>query len=133
MRGGQGHCHRVGATASDGPSLPSPADAKVWPRTYSWGRPSMWRTAVMAGVLSMVAAAGAAAQLAVSANDAKVKLIDGKVVVEKEPSADTVSIIDLRANPPKLLAEIEVPNSVVGPPLNRSEERRVGIEGSQEG
>ncbi|HJZ32134.1 MAG TPA: YncE family protein [Hyphomicrobiaceae bacterium] len=78
----------------------------------------MWRTAVMAGVLSMVAAAGAAAQLAVSANDAKVKLIDGKVVVEKEPSADTVSIIDLRANPPKLLAEIEVPNSVVGPPLN---------------
>src|SRR5262245_62862627 len=66
----------------------------------------------------MVAAAGAAAQLAVSANDAKVKLIDGKVVVEKEPSADTVAIIDLRANPPKLLAELEVPNSVVGPPLN---------------
>src|SRR5262249_22172239 len=30
----------------------------------------------------------------------------------------TVSIIDLRANPPKLLAELDVPNSVVGPPLN---------------
>jgi len=78
----------------------------------------MWRSGVMAAVLSVIAASGASAQLAVSANDAKVKLIDGKVTVEKEPHADTVSIIDLRANPPKVLAEIDVPNSVVGPPLN---------------
>jgi Lactonase, 7-bladed beta-propeller len=78
----------------------------------------MWRCAGLAVALSMLAAGTAAAQIAVSANDAKVKLVDGKVVVEKDPQPDTVSIIDLRANPPKLLAEIEVPNSVVGPPLN---------------
>jgi DNA-binding beta-propeller fold protein YncE len=78
----------------------------------------MWRCAGLAVALSISAAGTAAAQIAVSANDAKVKLVDGKVVVQKDPQPDTVSIIDLRANPPKLLAEIEVPNSVVGPPLN---------------
>ena len=78
----------------------------------------MWRCAALAVALSMAAAGPAAAQIAVSANDDKVKLVDGKVVVEKDPQPDTVSIIDLRANPPRVLAEIEVPNSVVGPPLN---------------
>jgi DNA-binding beta-propeller fold protein YncE len=78
----------------------------------------MWRCAGLAVALSISAAGAAAAQIAVSANDAKVKLVDGKVVVQKDPQPDTVSIIDLRANPPKVLAEIEVPNSVVGPPLN---------------
>jgi DNA-binding beta-propeller fold protein YncE len=60
----------------------------------------------------------AAAQIAVSANDNKVKLNNGKVDVVKTPPADTISVIDLGANPPKLLSEIDVPNSVVGPPLN---------------
>jgi len=68
--------------------------------------------------MSVAAAGVVSAQIAVSANDSKVKLVDGKVVVQKDPAPDTVSIIDLRANPPKLLAEIDVPNSVVGPPLN---------------
>jgi len=58
------------------------------------------------------------AQLAISANDAKVKLVDGKVTVQPNASADTVTFIDLRVNPPKVVAELEVPNSVVGPPLN---------------
>jgi DNA-binding beta-propeller fold protein YncE len=57
------------------------------------------------------------AQLAVSANDAKVKLVDGRVEVQKG-APDTVAIIDLRANPPKLLAELEAPASVVGPPAS---------------
>ena len=78
----------------------------------------MWRCALIAVAMSMAAAGPAAAQIAVSANDDKVKLVDGKVVVQKDPPPDTVSIIDLRANPPQVLAEIEVPNSVVGPPLN---------------
>ena len=58
------------------------------------------------------------AQLAVSANDAKVKLVNGKIEVCKDPPADTISFIDLRASPPKVVAEIEVPTSVVGPPSN---------------
>ena len=75
--------------------------------------------AAIAAVLLLAGTAAAAyAQLAVSANDAKVKLVDGKVEVQKNPPADTVAIIDMRPSQPKLLAEIEVPNSVVGPPLN---------------
>jgi DNA-binding beta-propeller fold protein YncE len=60
----------------------------------------------------------AAAQLAVSANDNKVMLDDGVVKVVPNPPPDTVAIIDLRAFPPKILHEIEVPTSVVGPPLS---------------
>jgi DNA-binding beta-propeller fold protein YncE len=58
------------------------------------------------------------AQLAISANDAKVRLVDGKIEVQTSPSPDTLTFIDLRSNPAKVLAEIEAPNSVVGPPLN---------------
>src|SRR5438128_2601713 len=74
--------------------------------------------AIVAAALVAGTAAAAYAQLAVSANDAKVKLVDGKIEVQKSPPADTVTFIDMRASPPKVLAEIEVPNSVVGPPLN---------------
>ena len=74
--------------------------------------------AIIAALLLAGTAAAAYAQLAVSANDAKVKLVDGKAEVQKGGQADTVAIIDMRPSQPKLLAEIEVPNSVVGPPLN---------------
>lgn len=76
------------------------------------------RAAVLAGLLVAGTAAAAYAQLAVSANDAKLKLVDGKAEVQKSPPADTVTFIDLRANPPRVVAELEVPNSVVGPPTN---------------
>jgi WD40 repeat protein len=74
--------------------------------------------AVLAVLLVAGTAMAAYAEIAVSANDAKVKLVNGKVEVQKSPPADTVTFIDLRASPPKVLAEIEVPNSVVGPPTN---------------
>lgn len=74
--------------------------------------------AVLAAVLVAGSTAAAYAQLAVSANDAKVKLVNGKTEVVANPPLDTISIIDLRASPPKVLAEVEVPNSVVGPPSN---------------
>lgn len=74
--------------------------------------------AVLAAVLVAGSTAAAYAQLAVSANDAKVKLVNGKTEVVANPPRDTISIIDLRASPPKVLAEIDVPNSVVGPPSN---------------
>lgn len=74
--------------------------------------------AALAALLVVVAAAAAYADIAVSANDAKLKLINGKAEVQKSPPPDTVTFIDLRATPPKVLAEIEVPNSVIGPPTN---------------
>ena len=56
------------------------------------------------------------AQIVVSANDNKAVLVDGVNTVPANPAPDTVSIIDLNVSPPKLLAEINVPASVVGPP-----------------
>ena len=74
--------------------------------------------AVLATALVAGGAVDAYAQLAVSANDGKYKLVNGKPEVVKNPSADTVTFIDLRASPPKIIAELDVPNSVIGPPLN---------------
>ena len=76
------------------------------------------RAAGLAALLVAASVAAAHAQLAVSANDAKVQLVDGKVAVKANPPPDTVSIIDMRASPPKVLAELSVPTSVVGPPTN---------------
>jgi DNA-binding beta-propeller fold protein YncE len=56
------------------------------------------------------------AQIAVSANDGKATLVDGTTTVPENPAPDTVSLIDLGASPPKLIAEIQAPASVVGPP-----------------
>jgi DNA-binding beta-propeller fold protein YncE len=72
----------------------------------------------LAVLLFAVTAGAAHAQIAVSANDAKVKLINGKVEVVQGAPSDTVTFIDLRPNPPKVLAEIEAPASVVGPPTS---------------
>lgn len=73
--------------------------------------------AALLAVAAPFAAAPAAAQIAVSANDGKVKMENG--VVKTVPNnPDTVAIIDLKARPPKLLHEIEVPTSIVGPPTS---------------
>jgi DNA-binding beta-propeller fold protein YncE len=58
----------------------------------------------------------ASAQIVVSANDNKAVLVDGVNTVPANAAPDTVSIIDLNVSPPKLVAEINVPASVVGPP-----------------
>ena len=58
------------------------------------------------------------AQLALSANDNKVVLIDGTSTVVQNPAVDTVSVIDLKQYPPRMVAEITAPTSVVGPPLS---------------
>jgi len=61
---------------------------------------------------------GASGQLALSANDGKAVLIDGVNSVPANPTPDTVTVIDLGATPPKVLAELQAPASVVGPPLS---------------
>ena len=58
------------------------------------------------------------AQLAVSSNDNKVMLDNGVNKVVPNAPPDTISIIDLAVSPPRLVAEIPVPGSVVGPPLS---------------
>jgi DNA-binding beta-propeller fold protein YncE len=56
------------------------------------------------------------AQIAVSANDGKVMLVDGVNTPMPIPLPDTVSIIDLRVFPPKFMGEVRAPTSVAGPP-----------------
>jgi DNA-binding beta-propeller fold protein YncE len=77
--------------------------------------------AVLLGVILcsvMLLAPAVSAQIAVSANDNKVTLVNGTATVVQNPPPDTVAIIDLKQFPPKILTEIEVPTSVVGPPLS---------------
>ncbi len=56
------------------------------------------------------------AEIALSANDNKSVLDNGVVRTARDPAPDTLSVIDLSANPPRVRAEIQVPASVVGPP-----------------
>jgi DNA-binding beta-propeller fold protein YncE len=68
-------------------------------------------------LLAVVALASTAnAQIAVSANEHKVVLVNGVATAVPNPPPGSVTIIDLKAWPPKVLAELEVPASVVGPP-----------------
>jgi DNA-binding beta-propeller fold protein YncE len=77
---------------------------------------SLRLAAAVASVLAL-SMPPASAQLAVSANDGKVRLVDGVVQVVTDRK-DTVTIIDLGANPPKKLHELDVPASVAGPPTS---------------
>jgi DNA-binding beta-propeller fold protein YncE len=60
----------------------------------------------------------AAAQIAVSSNDGKAVLVNGVSTVPDNPVDDTVTIINLGVSPPKIIAELKAPSSVVGPPQN---------------
>jgi DNA-binding beta-propeller fold protein YncE len=71
---------------------------------------------LMVALLAVAAAAGA--ELAVSANDNKVVNANGTVKVVPNAPSDTVAIIDLKASPPRVVAEVNAPVSVVGPPLS---------------
>jgi DNA-binding beta-propeller fold protein YncE len=62
--------------------------------------------------------APASAQLAVSANDAKVRLVDGVVQVVENPPSDSVAIIDMSGPGPRVRATLRVPTSVAGPPVS---------------
>jgi DNA-binding beta-propeller fold protein YncE len=55
------------------------------------------------------------AQIAVSANDGKVMLLDGVNTPRPDPQPDTVTIIDITVSPPKILGEVRAPTSVAGP------------------
>ena len=75
------------------------------------------KAVVLAGVAVALTLAGpATAEIAVSGNDGKRTLAGGVNTVVKDPKPDTLSVLDLSDGRPRLLAEIEVPHSVVGPP-----------------
>jgi DNA-binding beta-propeller fold protein YncE len=79
------------------------------------------RHTLLAGAasLALLALAGpAAAQLVASANDAKARLINGTTVIAASPPADTVTVLDLAVSPPRPVAEVAAPTSVVGPPAS---------------
>jgi DNA-binding beta-propeller fold protein YncE len=70
----------------------------------------------MAAAVGATTAGRADAQIVVSANDAKIVLVDGVQTVVRNPSPDTVTIIDFSVTPPRVRAELPVPASVIGPP-----------------
>lgn len=59
---------------------------------------------------------GVSAQIAVSANDNKIALVEGNNTVPANPAPDTVTILDIGVSPPKVLGELQAPSSVVGVP-----------------
>ena len=82
-------------------------------------RRGLLRTSLLLLLLIGLARPPAApAQWAVSSNDGKLVLDNGVVKVVPNPAPDTVTIIDLGVTPPKVVAEIPVPGSVVGPPMS---------------
>jgi DNA-binding beta-propeller fold protein YncE len=74
-----------------------------------------WTIAV-ATVQLLGSSLGAQADLLISANDGKAVLVNGVNTVPDNPPPDTVTIINLDATPPKVIAEIQMPTSLVGPP-----------------
>jgi DNA-binding beta-propeller fold protein YncE len=68
--------------------------------------------------LALAVPAAAHAQLAVSANDNKLVLVNGAPMLVGNPAPDTIAVIDLGQRPPALLYHIELPTSVVGPPTS---------------
>jgi DNA-binding beta-propeller fold protein YncE len=71
---------------------------------------------LLAAVFALVLADVGHAQIAVSANDGKQVLDDGAQVVPADPLPDSVSLIDLSVSPPRIVGEVAVPTSVIGPP-----------------
>ena len=79
------------------------------------------RSTVITGVYVALSCASlpAAAQIAVSSNDHKMKMENGVAAPVDGPSPDTVTILDLGQVPVKVVGTIaNVPGSVVGPPLS---------------
>ncbi|MDE1938327.1 MAG: beta-propeller fold lactonase family protein [Alphaproteobacteria bacterium] len=64
----------------------------------------------------VLAGSAATAQIAVSANDGEIVQADGRQVVPSNPEPDTATVIDLNVSPPRVVGEVAVRASVIGPP-----------------
>jgi DNA-binding beta-propeller fold protein YncE len=78
----------------------------------------LFRSLVLAFLSTLALTAAALAQIAVSANDNKVFNDNGTVKIVPNAPADNVAVIDLKASPPRVIAEVPAPVSVAGPPLS---------------
>ena len=79
-------------------------------------KPRLVALTVLLAVAAFVPAAYG--QFLLSTNDNKVTLVNGAATVVKSPPPDTLTVIDIKAWPPKVVAELDVPGSVVGPPFS---------------
>jgi DNA-binding beta-propeller fold protein YncE len=70
----------------------------------------------LAATLFLALGTPAQAQIAVSSNDHKTSWKDGLITPVLNPTPDTATIIDLNVFPPRILATLEVPGGVSGPP-----------------
>lgn len=76
-------------------------------------------SAIAGAVLALpLFSVSAFAQIAVSSNDGKSVLVNGVTSASANPVDDTVTVINLGVSPPKVIAELKAPSSVVGPPQN---------------
>ena len=76
-------------------------------------------SAIAVAVLALpLFSVSAFAQIAVSSNDGKSVLVNGVTSASANPVDDTVTVINLGISPPKVIAELKAPSSVVGPPQN---------------
>src|SRR6185369_13639704 len=71
---------------------------------------------VLGCVLNAACAQAPTRQLLVTANDNKVELRQGVVTVRPADNKDSLTIFDISSAPAKLVARVEAPASVVGPP-----------------
>jgi len=69
-------------------------------------------------VLALALSLPAAAQVAVSGNDNRRRLVNGVNTVVSNPPADSITIIDLNGRAPRVLGEVALSHSVVGPPTS---------------
>lgn len=69
-------------------------------------------------LLALAVALPAAAQIAVSGNDNKRRLVNGVTTVVQNAPSDTATIMDLSGRAPRVLAEVALSHSVVGPPTS---------------
>jgi DNA-binding beta-propeller fold protein YncE len=77
---------------------------------------NLFRALGIVAVLWPLSAGTGEAQVVVSANDSKATLVDGVNTPVRNPTPDTVTILDLSTTPPRIIGEVRAPNSVVGPP-----------------
>lgn len=67
-------------------------------------------------LLSFACVGAADAQVVVAATDGKMHLVDGVNTPMTTPLPDTVTILSLDGARPRVIAELRVPNSIIGPP-----------------
>lgn len=71
---------------------------------------------LIGGVFAGLGVSAASAQVAICVNDGKAVLVDGEVVVPANPKPDSALILDVKGKSPRVLGEVPVPASVIGPP-----------------